>query len=465
MENRQEMKPQRWTLEPALFLLFFGWYLSTTIVTNQILKQTCLVTFGYDIDICTQLDNKTLSHEVEAEIQPYVANILMTLNVLSSIVTTVLSLFLGPWSDKYGRKKVLNSIFIGITMSKGWIMIVSYLSDYYEPNDPWNYLIAHIPLLVTGGWPTLIIVMLCYMTDLSDESNRSIRFTIVEIIIFCGVVLATGSSSFLLKLTNPTTVFGVSFVCIFAGTMIVILFVDDSIGSKNAVVLSTQLKDLFSPVRVKELYEACIQKRPFKHRRILWLLTIILVANSFTTSGVNTVFYLFTRHKFGWTLQDLTLYEAATMLLAIVGSAFGLAVLKKVLNFSDLMLGFISLVSVALDAIIKAFAIQSWQLYVASAFGLFKFVASATLRSIMSTIVSREEIGKVYSITTAVEAVSGLGAAPLYTATYSATIATFPSAFNLITVAIFMCNLVLVFLVARWMMSSSGESKTETTKL
>lgn len=460
-----EKKRQSWTLEPALLLLFFGWYLSVSIVTNQILKQTCLFTFAYSYNICSRLDDKNTTHSVEQEIQPYVANILMTINVFNSIIPTVLGLFLGPWSDKYGRKKVINSIFIGFTISMGWITIVSYLSDFIATNNPWNYLFAQLPFMIVGGWPTLIIVILCYITDQTDESNRSVRLTIVEIIVFVGVLIAFSASSFILQLTNPTTVFCISFVCIFTGTMIVIFFVEESVHAKTDVGLLTQYKELFSPVRVKELFVTCVQKRPFKQRRILWCLTIIIMLTHITTSGNNTVFYLFTRQKFGWDLQDLTLYEAAAMLMTVFGSIIGLVVFKKRLNFSDLSLSTLSLASLAIDALIKTFAVKTWHLYLASAIALFKIISGPMLRSIMSTIVSKDEISKVYSITSSVEYISGLAAAPIYSSTYKATLKTFPSAFNLITAAIFAFTLILAFAISRWLILVNNNKKTLQTNL
>lgn len=447
-------KFRKWTLEPALLLLFFGWYLSISVITNQILKQTCLFTFEHNFVICSQLDDKNVTGLVEQEIQPYVANILMTISVFNSIISTILSLLLGPWSDKYGRKKVINCIFMGFTISMGWITLVSYLSDYVAVNNPWNYLLAQLPFMMFGGWPTLIVLILCYITDQTDESNRSLRFTIVEIIVIVGVLIAVACSSFLLQLTNATTVFGTSFVCILSATIIAVFFVDETIQVKKGNDFNTQVKDLFSPVRIKELYATCVLPRHFKGRRILLLLTMILTLSSFSTSGSNTVFYLFVRQSFGWTLQDLTLYEAASMLMMILGCIFGLVVLKKYLKFSELSISIVALTSLSIDALVKTFAQKSWQLYLASAVGLFKLISAPMLRSIMSTVVLKHEISRIYSITSSIEAISGLGAAPVYAATYSATLSSFPAAFNLITAAVFSFALLLALLVSRWLKSS-----------
>lgn len=423
------------------------------------LKQTCLYIFEYNFFNCTELDDRNSS--IEQDIQPYVANILMTISILNSIFPTFLSLFLGPWTDTYGRKKVINCIFVGYTISMAWTTAVSYTSDYISINNPWNYLFAQLPIIFSGGLPTLTIVILCYLTDQTDETNRSLRFTIVEIVLFGGVLTAVASSSFILKATNPTVVFSISLICSILATFIVIFFVDETVKVNKNISFLTQLKDLFSVARVKEIYITCVKKRSCNHRRILWSLTAILMLSHITINGSHTVFYLFVRQRFGWALQELTFYEAGTMLMNVLGCIIGLVLLKRYYLMSDLKLSTMALASLLVDGLIKAFAINSWHLYFASAIALLKMLAGPMLRSIMSTIVSKGEISMIYSITSAIEAISGLGASPLYTFVYSVTLISFPGAFNLITACIFALALVIIYFVGGWLMNSK-QSSSET---
>ena len=454
---------KKWTLEPALFLLFFGWWLSIAIVPNQILKQTCLYTFEFGEFVCSHLDDRNASHTVEEIIQPYVANILMTTTIIQSVVPTVMCLFLGPWSDRYGRKKVMIFIFIGSLMSVTWLLIVSYIAENIAVVSPWNYMCAQLPYMMFGGLPTVVITILCYITDQTTAKNRSTRLTTVEVIIFGSVLIAMASSSFILEWTNASTLFLISFVCISVGTLIVAFFVEESIHVKEDVTIMEQFKNLFTVDVLKELLVTCTRPRQFKQRRILWLLIFVLVLTNFTTHGAQTVFYLFTRQKFGWNLQDMTLYESGTMLMMVVGSITGIILLKKRMGLSDLSMSTISLISLFIDALIKTVANSSWQLYLASAIALFKLISGPMLRSIMSVIVSKAEVSKIYSFTTSIETVAGLASAPLYTAVYSATFTTFPSAFNLITAVAFALAVILTFLISRWLIPIS--SKTIETKL
>lgn len=66
---------------------------------------------GYNQSECAMLgtENATTDEMIELEkaVQP-TANLLgMTYQLLNAIVSTILCLFIGPWSDKHGRRPVM----------------------------------------------------------------------------------------------------------------------------------------------------------------------------------------------------------------------------------------------------------------------------------------------------------------------------------------------------------------------
>lgn len=103
-------------LEPALLLLFFGYNLASTIVPNILLREVCLFD-GFAATNCSQLNTNNGTEEIEKKIQPKVAEIIMATNLMHSIIPAIMSLFLGPWTDKYGRKKIIFSTSLGFTLT------------------------------------------------------------------------------------------------------------------------------------------------------------------------------------------------------------------------------------------------------------------------------------------------------------------------------------------------------------
>lgn len=56
-------------------------------------------------------DNST--NELEKKVQPYANMISMTDSLISQIVPVIIALFLGPWSDRNGRKPVMLAVLSG----------------------------------------------------------------------------------------------------------------------------------------------------------------------------------------------------------------------------------------------------------------------------------------------------------------------------------------------------------------
>ena len=447
--NRRRKVRWNYGLEPAYLVLFFAFNLTNAILQNQLLKQMCLQ-LGYNFTICTNLNTDNVTKAVEEEVQPYVSNINSSILLLNSIFPALYSLLLGSWIDKFGRKKVLLKSFIGYGSTLGLITLISYISDNVTPLSPWLYLVAELPMCLLGGWPTLDIAVCCYVSDLSGEKDRSFRLGTLTFLNFLGSFSAYFSSSFLLEATSATIVFIISFACAMSAFVYTIFFVDESIQVVEGVSACDQVKEVFSFTRIKEIFSTLFKRRQFKERRMVWFLIAIITLAVFTMHGNGTVNYLFVREKFGWALREWTIFDSTNTAITVGGLFFGLVVLKKLFKISDMSLAILALTSAIIDSTFKAFATQSYQMYLSSGFGVFRLLVTPVFRSIMSLIIDHNEIGKIYSATTAFEAFSGLGAGPLYSTIYNKTFKTFPGAFHLITASAFIIGLVLSFFVNHW---------------
>lgn len=375
--------------------------------------------------------------------------LVMTTSLINSIIPAVFSLFLGPWSDKFGRKKVLIATFFGFSFTLLSFALVSFISTQVPFIDPRLYILAYIPLIVTGGWPSMIAVVLCYISDISSEKTRGSRMTIIEIIIFGGILLGTASCSFILSYTSPTTVFLIATFCGFIASLYVVLFVEETIEVDESIGAGQQIKELVSYTPVVEMIRACFKRRPFGERRIVWCLIGILMLSIFCMSGTDNVFYLFVREKFAWSLRDETIYNTTSLLVGMIGSLLGISLLNGCFNVSSISLAVLAILGVLLEALMKSVAQNNFQMYATLGVSLFKYLGAPMCRTIIASVIAKTEVGKIYSIITSFEAVSSLIASPLYTFIYEKTFKFFASAFFLITAGAYLVNLILIFCVAR----------------
>lgn len=438
--DNHENKTRKFKLEPALVFVFFGWHLALSIIPNQLLHETCL-SFGFNATDCSQIGfNGNATKEIEEKIQPHVIRILMTASQLTSIIPAILSLFIGPLTDKFGRKKAICASFFGHAASLGSFLLISVISRQWSTVNPWLYLLPYIPVVVVGGFPTMLLAVLCYTTDLSTEKNRSSRLALVEMRIYLGVLLGTTSSSYLLEWSNPTAVFLIATMCVVVASVYTITLVDESIE----IIESASARTL-----VIDMIKTCFKRRPYKQRRILWCLMTILMFTVFTANGSSNVFYLFVREKFSWTLKEATLFNSLNILIAIIGCVIGLVFLKKRFGFSDISLAVIAMASTVAYSLLIATATNPTKMYMAACVCLFNCLVLPMCRSLISTIVAKNEIGKVYSVTCSFEAISSLIASPLYTYIYTQTFKFITGAFLLITAGVYCINLILLWYAIR----------------
>lgn len=83
----------------------------------------------------------------------------------------------------------------------------------------------------------------------------------------------------------------------------------------------------------------------------------------FQMEGSGTVFFLFVREKFGWTVSDYAIYDSMSILVQVLATVIGIYVLKKLCRISDPMIAVIASASLVLDGVAKSVAQVPADLY------------------------------------------------------------------------------------------------------
>ncbi|XP_053687663.1 tetracycline resistance protein, class D [Sabethes cyaneus] len=447
--NKFAKKYRYFILEPAILLLFYAWNVSSAVFTNQIVYQSCTVTLGIAEEECALLgtENETeATQELEKMVQPYTTNILMAKSLIESIIPALCSMFIGPWSDKYGRKPVLLATFTGSLFSYSLLALICFLSGRYVV-DPWYYILAFIPAALSGGNCALITGVFCYITDVTNEQNRAVKMGVLEAALFGGLLLGTLSSSFILRWSNSTTVFAIAAVAILLGILYITFYIDESIQPNEMDNSSCKLREIFRFELVSDLFYTCFKRRPNFDRVIIWLVITALGASIFAMEGNGTVNFLFLRERFDWTVKEYSFYDATIIVFMIVGNIVGMYGVKKFFGLSESILAAIGFCSYAIDSGIKGVAYQPWHLYLAIVVSMMKGIAGPMGRAVISNTAPPNDIGKIFSLTTSIESLTPLISAPVYTFVYKKTLPWFPGAFNLISATVYFFCLCLMILV------------------
>ncbi|XP_034654994.1 uncharacterized protein LOC117892693 [Drosophila subobscura] len=223
-------------IEPVVFMLLFSHTLSGTIQRNQVIYQTCTVIFHYNESDCKQLDSKNASAEInaiETELQPYVANLFLSRTLLESIVPAFCGLFIGSWSDHYGRKPLLIVSMIGFSASFLLMAAICELSSYYVVN-PWWYILAAVPHSLLGGNCVFSVAAFCFISDITDCKTRPYRMIFMESLFFIGLTSGSLLSSFVYAATSAAATIGLSGCISTFATLFIIFFVPESLHIRQA---------------------------------------------------------------------------------------------------------------------------------------------------------------------------------------------------------------------------------------
>lgn len=442
---------QNVTVEPVAFLHSFGWSLSEIMLTNQIVYQSCVVTLEWNETDCFLLKtvgasgNETVASYLEEKVQPYAATITMTIVLLTSVVPALVALFLGPWSDKFGRKPVIVIASLGYMITEVLIAWISYMSSYYTLT-PWLYVVASIPVAVSGGYSVFNAGIFSYMNDITNESNRTMRMGVLQGFTMLGVLIGLLSSSYMVEYVTVTTMFSLSAFAMFISVIYLMLITEETIIADNMQSGIQRLKAIFNVNLLVDMLQTFSKPRPNYARGITWLLIIVGGCVEFAIAG-RTLFFLYTRRQFGWDAASYGFWLSAELGLIMLGNLFGIALLKKLFNIPDIGLLALSTVNQVGDYLVKGFAQQGWQLYLTTFLTPFKGVDGAAVRSILSSILPIDDIGKSYSMDLSVKAVTPLVSVFLFTYIYNKTIDDIPSTYLFITSAIFGINLMLIRII------------------
>ncbi|XP_017092504.2 probable peptidoglycan muropeptide transporter SLC46 [Drosophila bipectinata] len=435
------LKPRTLLLEPAVFLVFFGKFLADAVYQNQILYHTCVTIMKYNATECEPfLGTDRASDQVkkiEGQVQEYASTITMISTMMESAVPAIVSLFLGPWSDKFGRRPILLSTYTGY-LTSAIIMIVLTQIARATSISPWWFLLSSVPMIFSGGTCALITILYCHVSDVATEDKRAMRMVTMEACLGLGMLAGGVASGYIYASIGASILYILVGSIIFLA-LVYVYFVKESLKSEN-IQTGSRIREFFRLDLAKDLVRTCIRKRENYDRAIIGMVIMSLALCVFAMEGEGTVNYMFMRKQFDYTVQDYSIFNSARVVIQIVGSIIAMILLRRLFGLSNISMTLLAFACCILEATVRATAVYRSEMYLALVVGMMRGVMSPMSKAILSNVTPSSELGKVFSLTTSLQSISPLGAAPLYTAVYKATVEVYPGVFNFISVGLYsMC--------------------------
>lgn len=232
-----------------------------------------------------------ISHHVrspdEVEVQEIVSEIRVWSSVIDNSFPILYVLFLGPWSDTYGRKiPYLLSIF-GYVIRYALLILATYFTSW---NAQVVAIVSSLPVAMTGSRTAISMVIYSYIADTTSIRDRTLKMGMATAVRTFGKSLGSAAGGQLSKAgLGYYWIFGLAGALDLVGLFWAMATLKDTrneeaIRGKSKV---DQLKAVFNVRHIRDSAAAFFRKREDGDRARLFLLIIALMSTMIPMQGKN----------------------------------------------------------------------------------------------------------------------------------------------------------------------------------
>ncbi|XP_064092217.1 probable peptidoglycan muropeptide transporter SLC46 [Macrobrachium nipponense] len=446
------------TVEPVMLLDSLAFAGMQVYIESLQMDRVCQVNAGYSEEICLNLK---AHHNASVTVQQKYSVFALYNGIIGAVLPLFFILFMGAWSDKYGRKVPLAAVQIGHLLHAG-----GYLLASLAPSWPVEiFLLMTLIDTLGGGNVCFLTAANSYIGDVSSEKDRTSRVGLANSIWFIGGPAGTLMATFIYRSGGYLPLFATSLACSLASVLYIIIFLPESHGPfakksktetacQNAVSVMNDsvaavygietpgpkdtgcnkevdfvvmIKDFFSPQRILDSFKSTFRKREGNTRGLILILIATCLLKRFTRSPY---VFAFTRHVLGWEASDYSLWVTYKNLMTSTGSMMAVPVLSGWLRISDNSLALVGAMSGVVEYVIYGCVTEDrvFLFWIAPVSALLLNSCTIAQRSMMTKLVGGDEIGKVSAFLGALDGTMPILTSAVYSAIYHASVSTFPAA-------------------------------------
>lgn len=275
------------TVEPILFSHAFA--LGLHFVTNEtlLLDKVCRTELDYCDSIC---DNLLTDPELLPEkkmVQQNVAEWVTGISYIQNVPGLLLSLVVGPWSDKHGRKMPLS-----FTMLFRTLTFIGFLINATFIRLPVFWMVVSwIPTSIFGGF--IFAVCLSYLSDITTCKTRTKRISILSGLSFLGIPFGTFMGGVIMRYTGFVGVYATATSFLAAATIYSFVRIEET--RKSKAPWKKKIVDFFNLQKFKNALVSVFRKRDGKSRKHIMLSLMCLgLVNMWLSKFHEFCFSLFT---------------------------------------------------------------------------------------------------------------------------------------------------------------------------
>jgi len=421
-------------LGPVVFLFYicFGIF----FVTSQQLyiEKACKVNLNYSEEVC---DNIKQHNETQIEAQKLISEIQGINGALQSIPTIPVAFLAGPLSDKFSRKPLILCSLGGYIL----LNIIYMINAFWFYELKMEYLLFECLQDFTGGDLVFSLGINSLLVDLTTKDTRTRHLIMIDAFRYAGRAVGMQVGAAVKKFYGWTSVFTVSFIFLFFNIFYIYFFVKEhkkmsSTSEKGCLKASSDILRSY-----KQLFR-------FRKDGIRPLILLVMVALSlffFSSGGMGPLWYLHLRLQYG---IDLIQYANIGVVWAIRSIVTNLVLLPFLLRYlSDTYLVFLSIIITSVASVLWTLGQTYLHALILSPLFAFYYPIEIIMNSIVSQLVSAEEVGTAFSFLAVLSKCIDFVGKPFYGFLYRSTVEIFPGIFLLVSTGFLFVIFGLIVLV------------------
>ncbi|XP_071962867.1 lysosomal proton-coupled steroid conjugate and bile acid symporter SLC46A3-like [Antedon mediterranea] len=444
------------TVEPVLFLFITSLMMQIPVTQLLLLRKVCLE--EHDDSICQELGNyPQLENQVQSKTSHWILKLNLAMNIPGAIMCTIL----GAASDKFGRRTIIAFPLIGACVASINFMINSFYTDL-----PIRYmLISSFALGICGGMGTCQVALVSYITDITDSSNRTKRFGMLESMVFLGGTIGLLLAGSIAQKISIPAVYACCFLLNLTAVGYVLAILPESLSTKQR--LSSKLEDAMAKRRgwmsgfgfsvlenMRKTFTVCFVERENKKRKWLLLLQVIAMLHMLALSGDMELTVLYTKHTpLSWSTFTIAVYMA---LRNIARAAALLITMPLLFHFksqrtqdNDFNLTIVGLASNMSGYIMIAMAKSTAVMMLVPVVSSLAGIAGAVLGSLRSKLVEPDEMGAMFAFGSLLETMCHLIGSVIFNNMYPATLDFMPG-FSFLIIAALIGTIMCIVIYFKW---------------
>lgn len=221
----------------------------------------------------------------------------------------------------------------------------------------------------------------------------------------------------------------------------------------------TAIAHLFDFSNVTQMIRTLLKKRPERSHIKLWNLMASMTLALICSLGEMTISFQFVQAVYKWDARYYSNVKTLTALMPAFGGVILPIILVQKFHVKDTTMGIIGSSSIILAATLKGGIMEPFAFFLGEAVSMCTQLLSISFRSIMSKIISFDEIGQVFTVFSCIQSTTPIISAAFYSAIFNGTVEFYPGfVYHVVAMVIF-----YPLIVAMWVDFTDKPSKSKPT--